>query len=63
MNLLLLNALALTGSLWMGYQLRFDFAVPDDAQRSFPLVFFWVLSFKLVLLWRFGQFQVLISHF
>jgi len=63
MNLLLLNALALTGSLWMGYQLRFDFVVPDDAQRSFPLVFFWVLSFKLVLLWRFGQFQVLLSHF
>src|SRR5215470_2605862 len=62
-NLMLFNALALAGSLWMGYQLRFDFAVPPDAERSYPLVFLWVLVFKLMSLWRFGQFHVLLSHF
>src|ERR1043166_1859660 len=62
-NLFLFNLLALAVSLWMGYQLRFDFAVPADVQRSFLMVFIWVLALKLVCLWRFGQFQVLLSHF
>ena len=42
---------ALVGSLWLGYQLRFDFAIPEEAQRTFLLIFPWVISFKLFCLW------------
>src|SRR6185436_635846 len=54
---------ALVGSLWLGYQLRFDFAVPKETGRTFLLVFTWVISLKLLCLWRFGQFDVLVGYF
>src|SRR5688572_32005091 len=56
-------AAALIGSLWLGYQLRFDFAVPKETARTFLLVFAWVISFKLICLWRFRQFDVLPGYF
>ena len=56
-------AAALVASLWLGYQLRFDFAVPDATERTFPLVFGWVIAFKLFCLWRFRQFEVLLNYF
>ena len=56
-------AAALIGSLWLGYQLRFDFAVPDETARTFLLVFGWVVGFKLICLWRFRQFDVLLGYF
>ena len=62
-NLVLSYAAALVGSLWLGYQLRFDFAVPEETERSFLLVFSWVISFKLFCLWRFRQFDVLLGYF
>src|SRR5947207_10328273 len=63
LNLILCNAAALVGSLWLGYQLRFDFAVPQEAQNTFLLVFLWVISFKLFCLWRSRQFEVLLGYF
>src|SRR5205809_4985426 len=54
---------ALLGSLWLGYQLRFDFAVPRETARSFPLIFTWVIGLKVLCLWRFGQFDVLLGYF
>src|SRR6266850_7650624 len=56
-------AAALVGSLWLSYQLRFDFAVPEETERTFLLVFAWVISFKLLVLWRFRQFEVLLGYF
>src|SRR5204862_6288867 len=61
--LVLSYALALVGSLWLGYQLRFDFAVPQEAEGTFPLVFAWVVGFKLVCLWRLRQFEVFLGYF
>ena len=62
-SLVLSYAAALVGSLWLGYQLRFDFAVPQEAERTFLLVFLWVVSFKLFCLWRLRQFEVLVGYF
>jgi FlaA1/EpsC-like NDP-sugar epimerase len=62
-RLLLCYTAALIGSLWLGYQLRFDFAVPEDSERTYWLVFTWVIAFKLLCLWRFGQFDVLLGYF
>jgi len=61
-SLVLSYAAALVGSLWLGYQLRFDFAVPQEAERTFLLVFAWVIGFKLFCLWRFRQFEVLLGY-
>jgi len=63
LNLILCNLAALVGSLWLGYQLRFDFAIPEEAQRTFLLIFPWVISFKLFCLWRLRQFDVLLGYF
>src|SRR2546429_9722818 len=62
-SLVLAYAAALAGSLWLGYQLRFDFAVPQETGRTFLLVFAWVISFKLVCLWRLRQFEALVGYF
>src|SRR5437660_2504938 len=62
-SLVLAYAAALAGSLWLGYQLRFDFAVPQETGRTFLLVFAWVIGFKLVCLWRLRQFEVLVGYF
>jgi FlaA1/EpsC-like NDP-sugar epimerase len=62
-RLVLAYAAALLGSLWLGYQLRFDFAVPEETGRTFLIVFGWVISFKLICLWRFRQFDVLLGYF
>src|SRR5256886_761132 len=61
-SLVLSYAAALVGSLWLGYQLRFDFAVPQEAERTFLLVFAWVIGFKVFCLWRFRQFEVLLGY-
>jgi len=62
-RLVLAYAAALIGSLWLGYQLRFDLAVPPATERTFPLVFGWVIAVKLICLWRFRQFDVLPGYF
>lgn len=62
-SLALSYAAALVGSLWLGYQLRFDFAVPPETERTFLLVFAWVIGFKLLCLWRSRQFEVFVGYF
>src|SRR5689334_19682234 len=61
--LLLSYAAALVSSLWLGYQLRFDFAVPEETADAYLFVFTWVIGFKLICLWRFRQFNVLLGYF
>ena len=61
--LVLTYAIALVGSLWLGYELRFEFAVPEATERTYLLVFGWVISLKLICLWRFRQFEVLLNYF
>src|SRR5204862_1419700 len=45
------------------YQLRFDFNVPPQTAHTYLLVFIWVIGLKLLCLWRFGQFDVLLGYF
>ena len=54
-------AATLAGSLWLGYQLRFDFSVPADVAQVALLASLWVVSLKLFCLWRFRQFGVLLK--
>jgi FlaA1/EpsC-like NDP-sugar epimerase len=59
----LATAATLLASVWLGYQLRFEFEVPGDIQKILPLVALWVVGLKLFGLWRFRQFQVLLRYF
>jgi FlaA1/EpsC-like NDP-sugar epimerase len=59
----LATAAMLVGSLWLGYQLRFDFAVPREVEEVALVAALWVVSLKLFCLWRFRQFQVLLRYF
>jgi FlaA1/EpsC-like NDP-sugar epimerase len=61
--LFLSNAITLAGSLWLGYQVRFNFVVPPDTAQAFPLVFAWVIGFKLVCLWWWRQFDAFPGYF
>src|SRR5881394_621360 len=63
LSLVLSYAAALLGSLWLGYQLRFDFSVPEEIRRTLLVVFTWVITLKLFCLWRSRQFEVLPSCF
>lgn len=61
--LFLFYTVALAGSLWLGYQVRFNFAVPADTERTFLLVFAWVIGFKLACLWQWRQFDAFLGYF
>lgn len=61
--LLLCYSFVLVASLWMGYQLRFDFHIPADFRETLPLIILWVVLLKLVLLYVMGQFSGLLSYF
>ena len=63
LTLVLCDIAALLGSLWLGYQIRFDFQIPGDTRQTFPLIFAWVISFQVFCLWRFRRFQVLLGYF
>jgi FlaA1/EpsC-like NDP-sugar epimerase len=62
-NLLLAYAAGLVASLWLGYQVRFNFVVPADTGRTLLFVFAWVIAFKLVCLWQCRQFDALLGYF
>jgi FlaA1/EpsC-like NDP-sugar epimerase len=62
-SLVLFYAASLAASLWLGYQVRFNFTVPNETERTLPLVFGWVILFKLFCLWRFRQFDVFLGSF
>jgi FlaA1/EpsC-like NDP-sugar epimerase len=42
---------------------RFNFAVPEETERTLPLVFAWVIVFKLFCLSQFRQFDVFLGSF
>ena len=50
-------------SLYMGFELRYDFVVPDDAQRLRLQVISWIVPLKLSLLVLFGQLGGLLTYF
>jgi FlaA1/EpsC-like NDP-sugar epimerase len=62
-TLILSDIAALIGSLWLGYQIRFDFSVPPETQHTFPLIFLWVIALKEFCLWRFRRYELLLGHF
>ncbi|HVW20893.1 MAG TPA: nucleoside-diphosphate sugar epimerase/dehydratase [Opitutaceae bacterium] len=56
-------ALVLLGSLWMGYELRFDFEPTGEYLVHFTFIACWLIAAKLLLLWFFGQFESLLTYF
>ena len=63
MTLLLVYGLELAASLWLAYELRFDFRIDPSHQRGRLLVFLWFIPLKLVLLGLFHQFKPLLGYF
>lgn len=61
--LLIFYGAGLTLSLWLAFQLRFDFNVPPQHRDQFLLLWPWVTLAKLGLLYAFGQFAGLLSFF
>ena len=55
--------LFLAAALWLAYEIRFDFAVPQDYAAERSRAFLYVLPLQLVALWGFGQFRGLLSFF
>jgi FlaA1/EpsC-like NDP-sugar epimerase len=53
----------LLASLWLAYQLRFDFSLGPAEQQEFIRNALWILPLKLVLLLGIGQFAGLLSYF
>jgi FlaA1/EpsC-like NDP-sugar epimerase len=53
----------LIASLWLAFQLRFDFGVPNEYFVHAVWIFTGVIGFKLLLLLAFGQFGSLLSYF
>lgn len=53
----------LAACLWLAYQLRFDFRLPEETQRTLLPIALWVVGFKMLTLWNFGQFAVLLTYF
>lgn len=60
---LLAYTLGLVGSLWLSYQLRFDFDVPPHEYQQLWQVCLWIIPMKLALLVLIGQFAGLLSYF
>lgn len=56
-------AVAMGLSLWLAYELRFDFRVPPQYYRQLMEVLGWVVLLKVAVLYFFGQFRHLISYF
>jgi len=50
-------------SHWLAYQLRFDFAVPDNFHREMVTSWPWTLAPTLILLYALGQFSGLLGYF
>ena len=55
--LLLSYTAGLSASLWLAYELRFDFIVPSDYDMQFVLALCWIIPLKLLFLLAFKQFS------
>jgi len=62
-SLLLVYALILSLAFYLAYQLRWDFALPDEMRRQCGLLIVAVVVCKLILLHSFGQFRSVLSYF
>jgi FlaA1/EpsC-like NDP-sugar epimerase len=60
---LVVYTIGLIFSLWLSYELRFDFSLPGPDRRQFFLVCLWLVPVKLILLLLIGQFAGLLSYF
>ncbi len=56
-------ALELAASVWLAYELRFDFAIDPEQQKMRMLVILWLVPLQLVLLGLFHQFTPLLGYF
>ena len=61
--LLLLYASELTASLWLAYELRFDFDLDHVYQQERFFVLLWLIPLQLTMLWFFNQFKALLGYF
>src|ERR1017187_10254046 len=61
--LLLVYAAELTASLWLAYELRFDFMVEPNSQKERLFVLCWLIPLQLVLLGLFHQLNTLLGYF
>src|ERR1035441_974905 len=61
--LLLMYALELTASLWLAYELRFDFLFRSKFQHERLFVLCWLIPFQLLLLGLFHQLNTLLGYF
>jgi len=61
--LCVLYAIELTVSLWLAYDLRFDFMVPDTFYQERYFVLLWLVSLQLILLGLFHQLTPLLGYF
>jgi FlaA1/EpsC-like NDP-sugar epimerase len=61
--LLLLYTAELAASLWLAYELRFDFMVEPQHQLSRLFVLCWLIPLQLILLAWFHQFTPLLGYF
>src|SRR5688500_8365799 len=58
-----LYAAIFASSLFLSYQFRFDFVVPEFYQQQFLFACLWILPLKLLCLRVFGHFEGLLSYF
>jgi FlaA1/EpsC-like NDP-sugar epimerase len=56
-------ALELSASLWLAYELRFDFMVEPNFQKERLFVLCWLIPLQLVLLGLFHQLNTLLGYF
>ncbi|HYG33334.1 MAG TPA: polysaccharide biosynthesis protein, partial [Clostridia bacterium] len=61
--LLLLYGAELTASLWLAYELRFDFAIDAASQNERLFVLMWYVPLQLLMLGLFHQFRPLLGYF
>src|SRR4051794_10318661 len=61
--LLSLYAAELTASLWLAYELRFDFTVDPPFRQERLVVLVWLVPLQLILLGLFHQLKTLLGYF
>src|SRR5450631_4822229 len=61
--LLVLYSIELTASLWLAYELRFDFMVDSHYREERLFVLFWLIPLQLLLLGLFQQLTPLLGYF
>jgi FlaA1/EpsC-like NDP-sugar epimerase len=59
----LIYSALLAVSLWIAYMLRFDFVIPVGYQTQYFVALPVVITLKLLMLFIFGQFGILLSYF